>query len=350
MKSDTANWSREFWRDRRVFVTGATGLVGNWLVRRLLEAEADVVCLVRDWVPQSELVQSGMIDKVTVVRGDLCDQTLLERALGEYEITTVMHLAAQTIVGIANRNPVSTFEANIGGTWKLLEACRRSPKVGQIVVASSDKAYGEAAVLPYSEETPLAGQHPYDVSKSCSDLIAQTYAATYRLPVVITRCGNFYGGGDLNWNRIIPGTIRSIVREQHPVIRSDGSFVRDYFYVEDGAAAYMFLAEQLARRPELAGQAYNLSTELQLSVVEIVERVLQVMGSSLRPQILGEACHEIPHQYLSARKAREQLGWSPLFTLEEGLRRTIAWYLNYLQPTVATSSSRPPAEFAARSA
>ncbi|MBS0202994.1 MAG: GDP-mannose 4,6-dehydratase [Planctomycetes bacterium] len=344
------NWRRDFWRDRRVFVTGATGLVGSWLVRRLIEAEADVICLVRDWVPQSELVQSQLIDKVTIVRGDLCDQSLLERAIGEYEVSTVMHLAAQTIVGIANRNPVSTFEANIAGTWKLLEACRRSPKVGQIVVASSDKAYGEAATLPYCEETPLAGQHPYDVSKSCSDLIAQTYANTYQLPVVITRCGNFYGGGDLNWNRIIPGTIRSVVRDQRPVIRSDGSFVRDYFYVEDGAAAYMFLAEQLARRPELAGEAYNLSTELQLSVVEIVERVLQTMGSSFTPEILGQASHEIPHQYLSARKAREQLGWQPLFTLEEGLRRTIAWYLNYLQPTVSTHSSPLPAGFVARSA
>ena len=350
MKPESPNWRRDFWRDRRVFVTGATGLVGSWLIRRLLEADADVVCLVRDWVPQSELVQSKLIDRVTVVRGDLCDQALLERAIGEYEITTVMHLAAQTIVGIANRNPVSTFEANIGGTWKLLEACRRSPKVAQIVVASSDKAYGEAKTLPYCEDTPLAGRHPYDVSKSCGDLIAQTYAETYRLPVVITRCGNFYGGGDLNWNRIIPGTIRSVVRNQRPVIRSDGSFVRDYFYVEDGAAAYMFLAEQLARRPELAGEAYNLSTELQLSVVDIVERVLQVTGSPLKPEILGEASHEIPHQYLSARKAREELGWEPLFTLEEGLRRTIAWYLNYLQPTVAPISTPWPAAFVARSA
>jgi CDP-glucose 4,6-dehydratase len=261
-----------------------------------------------------------------------------------------MHLAAQTIVGIANRNPVSTFEANIGGTWKLLEACRRSPKVGQIIVASSDKAYGEAATLPYCEDTPLAGRHPYDVSKSCSDLIAQTYANTYRLPVIITRCGNFYGGGDLNWNRIIPGTIRSIARGQRPVIRSDGSFVRDYFYVEDGAAAYMFLAEQLAKRPELAGEAYNLSTELQLSVLDIVGHVLQAMGSNLEPQVLGEACHEIPHQYLSARKAREQLAWMPLFTLEEGLRRTIAWYQNYLQPTAASNSLPFPAAFVAKSA
>ena len=344
------NFDPSFWRDRRVFVTGATGLVGGWLVRRLLEAEADVVCLIRDWTPQSELFQSRMIDRVTVVNGDLCDQAVLERALGEFEITTVMHLAAQTIVGIANRNPVSTFEANIGGTWKLMEACRRSPKVGQIIVASSDKAYGEAKTLPYTEDTPLAGQHPYDVSKSCSDLIAQTYATTYKSPVVITRCGNFYGGGDLNWNRIIPGTIRSVQRNQRPLIRSDGSFIRDYFYVEDGAAAYMFLAEQLAKRPELAGHAFNLSTELQLSVLDIVQQVLTVMGSNLSPEILGEACHEIPHQYLSAQKAREMLGWQPLFTLEEGLRRTIAWYMDHLSPTVNQHTMKWPAGFVAKSA
>ena len=202
----------KFWRDRRVLVTGATGLVGSWLVRRLLKAQADVVCLVRDWVPQAELNRDDLVNQVTVVRGDICDLDLLERTLGEYEIETVMHLAAQTIVGIANRNPLSTFESNIAGTWKLLEACRRSPKVKQIIAASSDKAYGDSPVLPYTEKTPLEGRHPYDVSKSCSDLICQTYATTYKTPVIVTRCGNFYGGGDLNWNRIVPGTIRSVIR------------------------------------------------------------------------------------------------------------------------------------------
>ena len=242
-----------FWQDRPTLVTGATGLLGGWLVRRLVSAGAEVVCLVRDWVPQCELVRSRVIEDVKVVRGDVCDQALLERALGEYEIDTVLHLAAQTIGGIANRNPVSTFETNIGGTWYLLEACRRSPKVRQIVIASSDKAYGDQTELPYSEETPLQGRHPYDVSKSCAELISQAYATTYGLPVAITRCGNFYGGGDLNWNRIVPGTIRSVLRGERPVIRSDGQFVRDYFYVEDGAVDYMMLAEKLALRPELAG-------------------------------------------------------------------------------------------------
>jgi CDP-glucose 4,6-dehydratase len=221
-----------FWRDRPVFVTGATGLVGAWLVRYLVNAGADVVCLIRDWIPQSEVIRTKLIEQVKVVRGDVRDQAVVERALGEYEVATVFHLAAQTIVGIANRNPVSTLESNVQGTWSLLEACRRSPAVKQIVVASSDKAYGDHDKLPYDEQAPLQGRHPYDVSKSCADLIARSYADTYGLPVAITRCGNFYGGGDLNWNRIIPGTIRSILYGERPVIRSDGSYIRDYFYVE----------------------------------------------------------------------------------------------------------------------
>src|SRR6056297_560273 len=326
---DVLHSDNDFWRDRRVLVTGATGLVGSWLVERLVRADADVVCVVRDWQSESRLIQSGVIGNTTVVRGDICDQRFLERVLGEHEIESVMHLAAQTIVGIANRNPISTFEANIGGTWKLLEACRRSPLVKQIVMASSDKAYGEAKKLPYQEDTPLNGMHPYDVSKSCGDLISQTYANTYGTPVCVTRCGNFYGGGDLNWNRIIPGTIRSVLRGDAPVIRSDGSFVRDYFYVEDGAAAYMHLAEQMAIRPDLSGAAFNLSTEIQVSVLELVQRILLAMDSSIEPIVLGEATHEIKHQYLDASKAREVLQWQPLFSLDEGLTRTIQWYTRY---------------------
>ncbi len=321
--------SPSFWSDRPTFVTGAAGLVGSRLVRRLVAQGADVVCLVRDWVPQSELVQSQSWDSVKVVRGDVCDQTLLERALGEYEIDTVIHLAAQTIVGIANRNPVSTFESNVQGTWALLEACRRSPKVKQVVVASSDKAYGDQEILPYSEETPLQGRHPYDVSKSCADLIAQSYAVSFGLPVAITRCGNFYGGGDLNWNRIVPGTIRSIIRGQQPVIRSDGHFVRDYFYVEDGAAAYMLLAEKLAIDPSLEGAAFNFSNELQVTVLDLVGRILKIMDSDLKPIILNEASNEIRHQYLSAEKARKLLSWSPLYTLDDALCATVQWYSNY---------------------
>ncbi|MGD1097202.1 MAG: GDP-mannose 4,6-dehydratase [Bryobacteraceae bacterium] len=320
-----------FWRDRPVLVTGATGLLGSWLVRRLVDAKADVVCLIRDWIPQSEMVRSGTVESVKVVRGDVCDRDLLERIVGEYEADTVFHLAAQTIVGIANRNPMSTFESNIQGAWSVLEACRRSPSVRSIVVASSDKAYGDQEVLPYSEDTPLEGRHPYDVSKSCADLIAQTYGKTFNLPVAITRCGNFYGGGDLNWNRIVPGTIRSALRGERPVIRSDGQFVRDYFYVEDGAAAYMLLAERLAEDRALRGAAFNFSNELRITVSCLVEKILLRLDSPLRPDIRNEASNEIRHQCLSAEKARKELGWNPLFTVDEGLDHTISWYKDFLQ-------------------
>jgi CDP-glucose 4,6-dehydratase len=319
-----------FWQDRPVLVTGATGLVGGWLTRRLIDARADVVCLVRDWVPNRELIKSNLIEEVTVVRGDLRDRDLLERTIGEYETDTVIHLAAQAIVCVANRNPISTFESNIQGTWNLLEACRRSPGVRSIVVASSDKAYGSQEILPYNENTPLRGQHPYDVSKSCADLITHAYAKTYDLPVAVTRCGNFFGGGDLNWNRIVPGTIRSVLRGERPVIRSDGHFVRDYFYVEDGAAAYMLLAEQLYDRPELRGQAFNFSYESQVTVLCLVKEILRIMESSLEPEVRNEASHEIRRQYLSAERARTVLGWKPLFTLQEGLARTIPWYRSLL--------------------
>lgn len=328
-----------FWQDRPTLVTGATGLVGGALVRRLVHAGADVVCLVRDWVPQCELVQSTLrgeraqtklLERVRVVRGDVRDQAVLERALGEYEIDTVIHLAAQTIVGIANRNPVSTFESNIQGTWALCEAARRSPAVKQVVLASSDKAYGDHDVLPYDETTPLVGRHPYDVSKSCGDLIAQSYAHSYGLPVAITRCGNFYGPGDLNWSRIVPGTIRSLVRGQRPVIRSDGSYIRDYFFVEDGAHAYMTLAEALAKNPQLRGEAFNFSNEIQVTVLELVAKMVQLMGSNLQPDVRGETVNEIRHQYLNAAKARKMLDWQPLFTLDSGLEQTIAWYQAHL--------------------
>ncbi len=315
-----------FWQDRPALVTGASGLLGSWLTRRLVAEGANVVCLLRDWVPQSEFVNTGQSDNVNVVHGDVEDRSVLERALGEYEVEVVFHLAAQTIVGIANKNPVSTFETNIRGTWNMLEACRRAPRVKSIVVASSDKAYGDQTELPYHEGMPLQGRHPYDVSKSCADLIAQTYAATFDLPVGITRCGNFYGGGDLNWNRVVPGTIRSVLRGERPVIRSDGQYIRDYFYVEDGAAAYMVLGERLVSNAELAGMAFNFSNEIQLTVLQLVQRILDKMGSNLAPDVQNRPLKEIRCQYLSAQRARELLNWSPEYTLDQGLERTIAWY------------------------
>lgn len=320
---------RSVWQDRPTLLTGATGLVGYYLAERLARMGASLVCLVRDWLPQSQFVRGGMAGRATIVRGDVRDQQLLERVLGEYEIDTVFHLAAQTIVTIANRNPSFTLDSNIRGTWTLLEACRRSPTIKNIVVASTDKAYGQQEQLPYTESAPLQGRHPYDVSKSCADLIAQSYAHTYGLPVVITRCGNFYGGGDLNWNRIVPGTIRSVLREQRPVIRSDGQHIRDYFYVEDGAEAYLALAEALMDDPSLGGQAFNFSNELQITVVGLVKRILSLMGASLKPLILNEAPNEIPRQFLSAEKARRVLGWEPRYNLKDGLARTIKWYREF---------------------
>ncbi len=324
----------DVWSDRPVLITGATGLVGGWLTKRLLDAGADVVCLVRDWAPQSKVLRDGLLDRVKIVRGDVGERDIIERALGEYEISAVFHLAAQTIVSIANRSPISTFESNIAGTWNVLEACRRSTLVKAVVLASSDKAYGSQEKLPYTEDAPLAAKHPYDVSKSCADLIAQSYGACYGLPVAITRCGNLFGGGDLNWNRIVPGTIRSVLRGERPVIRSNGRFVRDYFYVEDGAAAYMLLAERiLAGSKTLHGRAYNLSNETAVTVSDLVSLILRKMNSSLEPDIRDEVSNEIEAQSLSAERAKRELGWRPLFTLDEGLTETIRWYRHFFGGT-----------------
>lgn len=327
---ESLGMTENFWRDRSVFVTGATGFLGGWLVRSLVESGAQVVCLIRDWVPNSSFHRGPDTASVSVVTGDIVDCALIERILGEYEVDTVFHLAAQTTVGVANRNPSSTFESNIQGTWSVLEGCRRSPLVQQVIVASSDKAYGDQEILPYDEHTPLQGRHPYDVSKSCADLIAQSYATTYGLPVCITRCGNFYGGGDLNWSRIVPGTVRAVLRNQRPVIRSDGQYVRDYFYIEDGVRAYLMLAEKLAGDRSLAGEAFNFSNELQITVLDLAQRILQSMNSTLEPEVLNQASGEIRNQYLSAARAGARLGWTPSFTLDAGLDRTIAWYREFL--------------------
>jgi CDP-glucose 4,6-dehydratase len=314
-----------FWKDRNVFVTGCTGLLGSWLVKNLIERGANVTGLIRDLVPKSNLNWSGFNDKINIVRGEVENYFLLERTINEYEIDTVFHLAAQTIVTIANRNPISTFESNIKGTWNVLEACRKAPLVKRILVASSDKAYGDQEKLPYDEDTPLEGKHPYDVSKSCTDLLCKAYFETYKLPVCITRCGNFYGGGDLNFNRIVPGTIRSVLNKEAPIIRSDGLLVRDYFYIEDGVEAYLLLAERMEKLG-IQGEAFNFSNEIQVTVFELVEKILKIMKSNLKPKILRESTNEIKHQYLSAKKAREILNWKPKYTLEDGLRRTIKWY------------------------
>jgi len=321
------------WRDRPVLVTGATGLLGGWLVEALLERGAHVVGLVRDRIPRSRLVAERVIDRIDVVWGDVTDYLGVERALGEFEIECVFHLAAQTIVGIANRSPLSTFETNVRGTWNVLEASRRQPTVRRVIVASSDKAYGDQERLPYEEGSPLHGRHPYDVSKSAADLIAQSYWTSFGLRVAVTRCGNLFGGGDLNWNRLVPGTIRSVLRESAPVIRSSGRLVRDYVYVEDAVDAYLALADALGRSDALAGQAVNVSYGEPQRVIDLVTRILTLMGRpDLTPAILDEAHREIAEQYLDATRARKQLGWTPRVALDEGLARTVAWYRRLLAP------------------
>lgn len=320
----------EFWRNRNVFVTGAGGFLGGWMVAELTRRGANVVGLVRDVQAanrQGRMIP-GSVPQFTVM-GQLEDYELMLRAVNEYEVDTVMHLGAQPIVGIATRNPLSTFEANIRGTWNVLEACRQVGTVKRVVVASSDKAYGEQPHLPYDESMPLQGMHPYDVSKSCTDLIAKTYHNTYKLPVCITRCGNFFGGGDLNFSRIVPGTIRSALLGQRPVIRSDGSMIRDYVYVRDIVLFYLHLAEAMDNE-EVHGHAFNYSTESQFSVLDITRAILRLMGrDDLQPDIRNEVHGEIPHQYLSAAKARAMLDWVTRYSIDEALAETIAWYKDY---------------------
>lgn len=319
------------WRDRKVLVTGATGVVGAWLCRSLVAQGAEVVTLIRDWDPQSDLVRSGTIQSCRVVQGALEDYASLERAISEHEIGTVIHLGAQAIVGVALRSPLATFEANIRGTYNLLEACRvHRDLVQSVVVASSDKAYGDSDLLPYTEDMPLQGRHPYDVSKSCTDLIAHTYAHTYDLPIAIARCGNIYGGGDLNWSRIVPGTIRAALENRAPVLRSDGTNIRDYIFVDDVVDAYLLLAKH-SHEEGVRGEAFNFSPESRVSVLEITRAVLQGMGrEDLKPVIQGSAKAEIQDQYLDSAKARARLGWKPLHTLEAGLAKTLPWYSTYL--------------------
>jgi len=321
----------KFWKKRNVLVTGATGLLGSWLIEELLKRGANVTCLLRDWVPGSKLVSSGLLVQTNIVHGELEDYTVVLRAMNEYEVDTVFHLGAQTIVGTASRSPLSTFEANIRGTWNLMEACRLCSKlIERVVVASSDKAYGGHDQLPYMEDTPLQGRFPYDVSKSCADLISFSYFHTYRTPIAVTRCGNLFGGGDLNFNRLIPGTIRSTLQDEAPIIRSDGKFIRDYFYVKDAVNAYLQLAESLPDE-RFVGQAFNFGNETPVSVLDLVGKILKLTGkTSLVPRVLNEATYEIREQYLDCSKAKRMLHWQSKYTMEEGLQETIVWYRNYL--------------------
>jgi CDP-glucose 4,6-dehydratase len=324
------------WKGSKVFVTGATGLLGSHLTRQLLEQGAEVVALVRDTVPKSifhSQKPAWQLDrKVTLVRGELENYATLERAINEYEIDTVFHLGAQTIVGTANRSPIPTFKANIEGTWNLLEAARvHQKRIKRVIIASSDKAYGNLKGEAYDESYPLQGEHPYDVSKSCTDLLSRSYYVSYGLPVAITRCGNFFGPGDLNFSRIIPGATRDIIEGRRPVIRSDGSFIRDYIFVEDGAHAYLTLAEAMKPGKDgkiaHAGEAFNFSYGLRLTVKDVAARVLKAMNRpDLELDIRNEASNEIPVQCLDSTKAKTLLNWKPRYGFDEGLKLTVEWY------------------------
>lgn len=318
-----------YWRDKRVFITGCNGFLGSWLTKELVATGAHVVGLVRDSIPKSNLVSFDVEDDITIVRGSLEDYFLLERTINEYDVDTVFHVAAQAIVGTANANPLSTFEANIKGTWNVLDACRRNPRVKRVLVASSDKAYGNHQQLPYKEDFALRGQHPYDVSKSCTDLLAATYYQTYGLPVCITRCANLFGGGDRNLSRLIPGTILSVLHGERPVLRSDGTSVRDYLYIKDATNAYMTLAEKMDDST-LHGHAFNFASESKLSVLDMTQHILRLMDrEDLQPMIMNQGANEISRQYLCADKAKEVLSWTPSFTIEQGLKETIDWYREY---------------------
>ncbi len=322
----------DYWLDKRVLITGCTGVLGSWMTKHLLAHGADVVGLIRDWVPQSNLMLSETVDQIKIVRGDIQDEALVARIFSDYEIETCFHLAAQTVVGIANRAPIPTFEANIRGTWNILEAARNWPGTRSVVIASSDKAYGAHDELPYSENAALLANHPYDVSKACADMIAQTYANTFGLPVAVTRCANMYGGGDLNWNRIVPGTVRSIYRQEGPVIRSDGTMRRDYVYVKDIVTAYLMLAEALAADANThRGVAYNFGQDKPISALDMVQTIIGLSTNpQLEPDIQNTARNEIQDQFLSSQLAHERLGWEPAHSLEEGLRETVEWYYDFL--------------------
>lgn len=316
----------KYWKNKNVFITGATGLLGPWLVKELLSQDANVFVLVRDFIAESTFFVEGLDKKVNIIIGDLLDFNLIQRVLNEFDIYAVFHLGAQAIVGTANRSPISTFRSNIEGSWNLLEACRLSHWVKKIVVASSDKAYGAQEQLPYKEDAPMQGRHPYDVSKSCTDLLAQSYFHTYKLPVCVTRCGNFFGGGDLHFNRVVPGTIQSVLQNQNPIIRSNGLFVRDYIYVKDVVDAYLTLAEKMDDS-SIIGQCFNFSTDQPFNVIDIVDLILDVMNcKNLRPIIQNHACNEILEQHLCSEKARTVLGWKAKFGVRAGLEETVEWY------------------------
>jgi CDP-glucose 4,6-dehydratase len=321
------------WKNRNVLITGATGFLGTWLSKDLIDRGANVIALVRDDIPNMPMRTMGIYDKLAAaVDGDITDYQSTKRVFSEYEIDTCFHLAAQTIVGVAKNNPTNTFKVNILGSWNIFEAARTTEQLKSIVIASTDKVYGEPIKLPITEDHPLLAAYPYDASKACVERLARTYFSTYRLPIAITRCCNIYGGGDLNFSRIIPGTIRSIISNQDPVLRSDGTPVRDFIYVKDAASAYVTLAENMEKKG-VKGEAFNFGSNAPINMLDLVKSIIKASGrKNLKPDVQGKKKPdaEIDEQYLSSEKANLVLGWKPKFGLDAGLKETIRWYEDYL--------------------
>jgi CDP-glucose 4,6-dehydratase len=321
------------WKEKNVLITGATGFVGSWLAQNLIDKGSNVIALVRDDLPKSALNFMGVYPKLkAVVNGDISDFGLVKRVFNEYEINCCFHLAAQTIVGVANESPMPTFETNIKGSWNMLEAARMSKTLERIVIASTDKVYGEPMKVPITEDHPLLASYPYDVSKACVDMLSHMYFSTYGLPIGITRCSNIYGGGDLNFSRIVPGTVKSVIFNESPIIRSDGTPIRDYIYVLDAVNAYIVLAENLDKNG-VKGNAFNFGAAVPIRVLDLVNKIIQISGKNLKPTILGQGKMkaEIDAQYLSSKKSESLLGWKPRISIEEGLKKTIEWYNNFFK-------------------
>lgn len=321
--------AKSFWKNRNVLVTGATGFIGGNLAKKLVEAGANVCTIVYDLRPKNSLTLLGIDDKINKVLGSVVDFSLIERVINEYSLDSIFHLAAQPIVGVANRSPMSTFKVNIEGSWNIFEAARRVGCVERIVTASSDKAYGDQKELPYKESSPLSASYPYDASKACADILARSYAKTYELPVAITRCANVYGGADLHLNRIVPGTILWVLRGETPIIRSDGTLEREYMYIDDAVNAYLTLAEYIDKK-SLAGEAFNFGTCVPTTVLELFELIIKTCGKNVKPKILNQVKSEIQSQYMDSGKAKKILGWEAKVPLEDGIRRTVDWYKEHL--------------------
>jgi len=321
--------NKSFWKAKKVFITGGTGFIGANLTKKLVNLKADVTLIDRDIKNRNPLKIFKIEDKVNKVLGDVRNSDLVDRIINDYGIEVVFHLSAQPIVGVANRSPVSTFESNIRGTWTILESCRRYKDiVKSIVVASSDKAYGDQKNIPYKEDYPLLGIYPYDASKVCADIIARSYATTFDLPIAVTRLANTYGECDFHLNRIVPGTIISLLRNEVPVIRSDGSLERDYLYVEDAVKGYLLLAESVYQGQNW-GEAFNFGTGKLTSVIGLFDLIIKISGKKVKPQILGEAYHEIKNQSLDSTKANVKLKWQPRVTIGKGLKNTFDWYKSH---------------------